>query len=224
MEKGPRSRVDPAYVHTTMSRSPVQLILLGPPGAGKGTQAARLTRRLGLVHINPGRILREEAARDSPLGREVRDRMGHGQLVDDGLVDRLVRERLEALTPGQGFVLDGYPRTAAQAQALRATLARLHRLRRPPVVVWLQASPEVLTRRLRDRAGDEHRPDDTERAIDCRLQVDRENARSLRDALAGWTNVLDVRADQPPDVITEEILGALRSRRRRRTTYWAEHD
>lgn len=192
-----------------MSRPPVQVILLGPPGAGKGTQAARLARRLGLVHINPGRILREQAAGDSPVGREIRDQMGHGQLVDDGLVDRVVRERLEALTPGQGFVLDGYPRTAAQAQALRATLARLHRLRRPPFVVWLQASPEVLIRRLRDRATDEHRPDDTERAIDCRLQVDRENARSLRDALAGWTNVLEIPADQPPDVISEEILGAL---------------
>lgn len=192
-----------------MARSPVQLILLGPPGAGKGTQAARVAQRLGLRHINPGRILREEAAHGSAVAREVRDLMEHGHLVDDQLVDRLVRERLEALSPGQGFVLDGYPRTADQARALRETLGALHRLRRPPLVVWLQAPPEVLIRRLRHRASDQRRPDDSERAIACRLRVDGENARALRDALAEWTDVVDVDADQPPDVITEEILGAL---------------
>src|SRR6202044_2812021 len=153
-----------------MSRQPVQLILLGPPGAGKGTQAARLARRLGLAHINPGRILREAAAGESPVNREIRCRMSAGQLVDDRLVDRLLRERLAALIP------DGYPRPAGQARSLQATLARLHRLRRPPLVAWLEASPDVLVRRLRDRARDEHRPDDSERAIAHRLEVDRDNA------------------------------------------------
>ena len=123
-----------------MTRLPVQLILLGPPGAGKGTQAARLARRLGLIHVNPGQILREAAAGESPVSRDIRDRMAAGQLVDDQLVDRLVRERLEALSPGQGFILDGYPRTAGEARSLQKTLAGLHRLRQPLLVVWLQAS------------------------------------------------------------------------------------
>jgi adenylate kinase len=193
-----------------MSRLPVQVILLGPPGAGKGTQAARLVGRLGLAHINPGRILREEAAGESPVSREIRDRIAAGQLVDDQLVDRLVRERLEALSPGQGFVLDGYPRTAGQARSLRQTLASLQRLRRPPLVVWLQASADVLVRRLRQRARDEHRPDDSERAIAHRLEVHRNNDQALRDALAGWTDVIELDADQPPDAITEEIIRALR--------------
>jgi adenylate kinase len=193
-----------------MSRLPVHLILLGPPGAGKGTQAARLARRLGLAHINPGRILREAAAGESPVSREIRDRMAAGELVDDQLVDRLVRERLEALSPGQGFILDGYPRTAGEARSLQETLAGLHRLRRPPLVVWLQASPDVLVRRLRDRARGEHRVDDTERAIGHRLEVHRDNAPALRDALAGWTDVIEVDADHAPDAITEEIIRALR--------------
>lgn len=192
-----------------MARSPAQLILLGPPGAGKGTQAAQVAQRLGLRHINPGRILREEVGRESPISRKVRDLMEQGQLVDDQLVDRLVRERLEALSPGQGFVLDGYPRTADQAHALRETLRDLQRLRRPPLVVWLHASPEVLIRRLRHRAEDQHRPDGSERAVARRLEVDRENARRLRHALAGWTDVVDIDAEQPADVVSEEILRAL---------------
>jgi adenylate kinase len=193
-----------------MSRLPVHLILLGPPGAGKGTQAAKLARRLGVPNINPGRILREAAAGESPVGHQIRDRMAAGQLVDDQLVDRLVRERLEALSPGQGFILDGYPRTAGEARSLRETLARLDRLRPPPLVVWLQASPDLLVRRLRDRARDEHRSDDTERAIERRLEIHRDNAQALRDALAGWTDVIELDADQAPDAITEEIIRALR--------------
>lgn len=192
-----------------MSRLPVQLILLGPPGAGKGTQAERLARRLGLAPINPGQILREAAGGESPVSREIRDRMAAGRLVDDQLVDRLVRERLEALSPGQGFILDGYPRTAGEARSLQETLARLRRLRRPPLVVSLQASPDVLVRRLRNRGRDEHRSDDSERAIKCRLKVHRDNAHALRGALAGWTDVIEVDADQPPDAITEEIVRAL---------------
>lgn len=192
-----------------MARSPVQLILLGAPGAGKGTQAAQLAQRLGLPRINPGEILREEAGRESPVAADIRDLMERGQLVDDQLVDRLVRERLEALSPGQGFILDGYPRNAHQAHSLRETLAALHRLRRPPLVAWLHASPEVVIRRLRRRAGDEHRTDDRDQAIASRLQLDRENSSALRDALVGWTDIVDVDADQPPEVITDEILRAL---------------
>ncbi len=187
----------------------MQLILVGPPGAGKGTQAARLGRRLSVARINPGRILREAAAGESPLSRGIRDRMAAGQLVDELLVDQLVRERLEALSPGEGFILDGYPRTAGEARSLREILARLDRLRRPPLVVWLRASPDILSRRLRDRAREEHRSDDSERAISHRLDVYRDNAQALRDALAGWTDLIEVDANQPPESITAEIVRAL---------------
>ena len=92
-----------------------QVIVLGPPGAGKGTPAARLASRLGAVHINPGRILREEAGADSVSGRQIAAAMAAGELVPDELVDRVVRERLEALSPGRAsFSTDTRARRARQ--------------------------------------------------------------------------------------------------------------
>ena len=99
-----------------MGDSPLQIILLGPPGAGKGTQASRLAERLGLVHLSPGRILREQVATGSPEAERIRELMTAGELVPDELIDRLVRGQLESLAPDQGFVLDGYPRTPSEAR------------------------------------------------------------------------------------------------------------
>ncbi|HWE11305.1 MAG TPA: nucleoside monophosphate kinase [Solirubrobacteraceae bacterium] len=192
-----------------MSRSPLHVILLGPPGAGKGTQAAALAQRLGLVHISPGQILREEAENHSPAGRQVRDVMAQGRLVPDELVDELVRERLEALTPAQGFVLDGYPRTAGEARALRETLAEVHRLQRRPFVVWLQAPGEVLRARIRKRSREQHRVDDTDDAVTKRLEAYSDSTGELRRALECWTDLIVIDADQPPDRITEEIVAVL---------------
>src|SRR5436305_744310 len=106
---------------------PLSVILLGPPGAGKGTQARRLAEEFGLVHLSPGRILRETAAADSPEAERIRAVMAAGELVPSELVDRLVQERLQGLDGDRGFVLDGYPRTAEEARALRTTLTRLCR-------------------------------------------------------------------------------------------------
>jgi adenylate kinase len=98
-----------AYPGTQLTGPPPQIIILEPPGAGKGTQAVRLAERLGLVHINPGRILRQAVQRDSAASHRIRAAMAAGGLVPDEIIDRVVREQLEALSPEQGFVLDGYP-------------------------------------------------------------------------------------------------------------------
>jgi hypothetical protein len=94
-----------------------QVIVIGPPGAGKGTQAARLAERLGLVHINPGRILREEAGADSEAGQRIRRLMTAGELVPEELVDRLVRERLEALSDTRGSSSTATHATAPRPRA-----------------------------------------------------------------------------------------------------------
>jgi adenylate kinase len=192
-----------------MGSFPIQVILLGPPGAGKGTQARRLAERLGLAHISPGRLFRESGCSNSPEGQRIRALMAAGELVPDELADRLVRERLESLAPDHGFILDGYPRTAEEARFLRRTLSRLHRLTRRPLVVWLEAPHDVLIQRLRDRSQEQHRPDDSEEAIERRLEVWGGQVWPLRDALKGWTDQLTIDARRSPDEITDEILARL---------------
>ena len=124
---------------------PHQVIMLGPPGAGKGTQAGRFADCLGVVHLSPGAILRWEIPVDSVIGQRIRALMAAGELVPEELVDGVVRDRLEALRPEQGFVVDGYPRTAAEAHSLRDLLATLGRLEPRPVVVWLEVPREELS-------------------------------------------------------------------------------
>lgn len=189
------------------------MIVLGPPGAGKGTQAARLASQLGAVHINPGRILREKAGADSVSGRQIAAAMAAGELVPDELVDRVVRERLEALSPGQGFVLDGYPRTPTEAESLRRMLAALGRLEHRPVTVWLEVPRGELIRRLRGRRHTEGRPDDVEQAIARRLALHDAQAGALRDSLMAWTDVMPVDGGRAAEAVTEDILSRLRAPR-----------
>ena len=189
--------------------SPHQVIVLGPPGAGKGTQAMRLAECLGLVHISPGEILRREIPEDSITGKRIRAIMAAGELMPDELIDGVVRERLEALPPEQGFVLDGYPRTAAEAHSLRELLARLGRLEPKPVVVWLEVPREELVRRLRRRRALEGRADDAEKALARRLAIHDAHASAVREALGSWTDVMVIDSSPPVDAVTEEILDRL---------------
>jgi adenylate kinase len=188
-----------------MTRVP-QVIVLGPPGAGKGTQAESLAGRLGLEHISPGEILREELERDPARGERVRAIMAVGELVPDELVDQVVRERLEKLAPEQGFVIDGYPRTALEADHLREMLAQLGRLDDPPFVAWLEVPRDELVHRLRHRHEVEGRADDADEAITRRLATHDAQARLVRRALEAWADVVAVDGTWAVDEVTEEIL------------------
>jgi adenylate kinase len=190
-------------------KSSHQVIVLGPPGAGKGTQARRLAERLGLVHISPGELLREQIPADSPSGQRIRALMAAGELIPDDLVDRVVRDRLQTLSSEQGFVLDGYPRTAAEADYLRGLLARLGRLHRRPTLVWLEAPRAEIVRRLRHRRKVEGREDYAEVAIARRLATYDAHAWALREAVQGWTDVIAIDGGRAADRVAEEIFQRL---------------
>jgi adenylate kinase len=154
-----------------------RLLLLGPPGAGKGTQAERLVAGLGVPQVSTGDLLRAAVREGSELGRRAQACMERGDLVPDELVIAVAEERLRHPDAAKGFVLDGFPRTAAQAEALDRMLERLGvRLER---CVALRVDEEELVRRLLRRAEIEGRSDDNEATIRNRMRVYREQTQPL---------------------------------------------
>lgn len=156
---------------------PRNLLLLGAPGAGKGTQAIRLAARLGVPHVSTGDLLRAAVAAGTALGREAKTFMDRGELVPDSVVIAVAVERLGHADAKQGFVLDGFPRTVAQAEALDSALARLGmQLDR---CAALEVGEEELVARLHKRAQIEGRSDDDEVIIRNRMRVYRAQTEPL---------------------------------------------
>jgi adenylate kinase len=153
------------------------LLLLGPPGAGKGTQAVRLAAKLGVPHVSTGDLLRAAVAEGTPLGRDAKRFMERGELVPDAVVIGVAVERIGRPDAKSGFVLDGFPRTLAQAEALDAELARMGlALDR---CLALEVDEEALIARLLKRAQIEGRADDNEATIRNRMRVYRAQTEPL---------------------------------------------
>jgi adenylate kinase len=184
-----------------------RLVLLGPPGAGKGTQAARICERLGVPAISTGDIFRANVAEQTELGRRAQRYMDAGEYVPDEVTNAMVRDRLAHDDAVDGFLLDGYPRTADQVAELDGMLA--HSGTRLDAVVELTADTDEVVARLLKRAAEQGRADDTESVIRRRLEVYAEQTAPLADLYAERGLLVQVDGIGSLDEVTERILTAL---------------
>jgi len=185
----------------------VRLLLLAPPGAGKGTQGQRLASRFGVRHIAAGDLLRAAARAGGRLVEEIAAHQARGDLVPDQIVlDALTPAVVEAAAHG-GYILDGFPRTLSQATAAAELGARLGVTLQ--AVVYLHAPEEVLTRRLLDRASQDGRADDRADVIRHRLEVFAEMTGPLVRYYTQRGILITVDADQPPESVTADIQAGL---------------
>lgn len=187
--------------------SGVRLLLIGPPGAGKGTQAARLATHFSIPAISTGDIFRENVRNETPLGQQAKAYMDKGENVPDSLTNDLVEDRLGNGDCAGGFLLDGYPRTAAQVDALEQMLA--DQSAELDAVVELVADVEVVVNRLRQRAIDQGRSDDTEEVVRHRLEVYAQQTAPLITLYNDRGLLISVDGIGPIEEITERILERL---------------
>lgn len=157
--------------------SDLNLVMLGAPGAGKGTQAVRIAETHGIPHISTGEMLRAAIAADSELGQKVKAIVESGALVPDELIVEVIRERLSQPDAQSGFVLDGFPRTIGQAEALDALLAELGRPLQ--IVLELELAEDTAVERMLGRAAEQGRADDTPEVIKNRFEVYRRQTEPL---------------------------------------------
>jgi adenylate kinase len=187
----------------------VNILLLGPQGSGKGTQAKRIADDFGLAHIATGEMLRDAIAAQTPFGLEVQPIVERGDLVPDELMIGLIRERLDDEDTRGGFILDGFPRTMAQAEALDAMLGEIGR--DLDVVFELQVDDDVALERLAKRAVEEGRTDDTPDAIARRLSEYHEKTEPLVGYYRLRGNLVGIHGDNPIDQVFAEIEEALQT-------------
>ena len=187
---------------------PLDIVILGPPGAGKGTQGQRISEELGIPHINTGDMYRAAVAAGSALGERVHPYLERGELVPDDLTIDVVRARLAQPDTAEGFVLDGFPRTLPQAEALDAILADTDRAL--TVVLDFQLSDDLAEQRLLKRALEQRREDDTPEVIHRRMETMR-----IPDELIEYYrargNLVGIHAERSIDEVFAEVQNVLQA-------------
>ena len=185
----------------------MNVLLLGPQGSGKGTQAKRIEAEYGIPHIATGEMLRNAIEQVTELGQSVKAIVESGGLVPDDLMIELIRERLDEADTAEGFILDGFPRTAAQADALDTMLSEIGR--ELSIVFEFQLSDDVARERLRRRAELENRSDDTPEAIARRLALYHEETEPLVEHYRLHGNLVGIHADHTENEVFAELQEAL---------------
>ncbi len=187
----------------------MNLILFGPPAAGKGTQAKRLVEGRGMVQLSTGDMLREAIASGSALGKECQAIMSRGDLVSDEIVIALIEARLKEAEDAGGAIFDGFPRTVAQAEALDAMLAKLGK--KIDHVVRLKVDDEQLLARVATRFADQGRPDDNPESFKVRLDAYNRNTAPLLPYYADKGLLTEIDGMGTIEAVSTAIDGALNS-------------
>jgi adenylate kinase len=185
----------------------MRVLLIGPPGAGKGTQASRIADHFDLDRIATGDLLREQVANGTELGKVAKEYMDRGDLVPDDIVIEMTRDRMVEAAGEGGYVLDGYPRTLAQAEAAyRWATARGIQF---DLTLYFEIEEDELLARLAGRAREQHRSDDAEETVRHRLEVFAAQTHPLVDYYQRRGILVRINAVGPVDAISEEIFATL---------------
>lgn len=187
----------------------MRIILLGPPGAGKGTQAVRMVERLGIPQLSTGDMLRAAVAAGTPVGVKAKAIMDRGELVSDDVVVGIIADRIEEADAKKGFILDGFPRTVAQAEAFDAMLAEKG-LKLDAVIEFKVNEAELVDRIVKraqetEARGEPVRKDDNPEVFKTRLDAYRTQTAPLSAYYAGRGNLKTVDGMKPIDEVTEAI-------------------
>ncbi|UCG62612.1 MAG: adenylate kinase [Candidatus Zixiibacteriota bacterium] len=215
----------------------MNLVFLGPPGSGKGTQAVKLAQKLGLKHLSTGDVLRDAVKRGSELGKQAEGYMKRGELVPDGLIIGLIESMIKAGELNGGFILDGFPRTVPQALGLKEMLynndinldtAILFAVDDEEIVKRLSGRwycpkcntgynypaqmPGVEGRCDKDNAQLRRRPDDDEAVVRNRLEVYKKQTKPIEDFYRGESILVEIKAQKTPDEVFEAVLKEVSSK------------
>jgi adenylate kinase len=185
----------------------MNLLVLGPQGSGKGTQAKRISADYGIPHVSTGDMFRAAIAEGTDLGKEVEPILARGDLVPDELTVALIRERLSQPDAARGFVLDGFPRNLAQAEALDEMLGEIDR--ELDAVLFFDLDDDTARERMAGRAADEGRADDTPEVMDRRLAIYHEQTAPVVERYRATGNLVPLHAERSVNEVFVEIQAAL---------------
>jgi adenylate kinase len=185
----------------------LDIVILGPPGAGKGTQAKRISAETGIPHIATGDMLRQAMDSETEMGVRIKPTYDAGDLVPDDLMIELIRERLSAPDTSDGFILDGFPRNVAQAEAFDRMLEEIDRLLL--TVLYFQVPDELAVERLHVRALQEGRTDDTPEIIRHRLEVFHKSTEPVVEYYRSKGILVGIHAERPIDAVFAEVQEVL---------------
>lgn len=185
----------------------MRIVILGPPGSGKGTQATLLVERMGVPHISTGALLRNAAKRGTALGLQAKSITDKGELVPDDIMSDMIEERLGRDDVANGFILDGYPRNLAQAKSLDDMLERMD----IPAdeAIHIDVDPEQIIKRIARRAQEEGRSDDTVETVRNRMRVYAEQTAPVADYYAERGILTRVLGDGSKQEVFQRILSVL---------------